>query len=231
VSLTRKDETVSRATELAQAEAERAEAENPDAEPVEPIEPDESEEAEAEETEETPAEPSSLAVIQSMEKALDAEAKRHEKAVAKALGEHWTDFAECPLCQVAGYAMPYQPGEITPEQRDSILAMMGESGNQALAEHPTEVRCPTCDGWGEMRNGSRRAEQATSACQSCMGTGHLDKSSLASNTATLTAVPTYPWDDQPAAPIVAPNVDRWGRNMGHPDFGLDPNTIVATVSG
>jgi hypothetical protein len=222
---------VSRATEIAEAEAERAEAENPDEEPVEPIEPDDDDDAEAEETEPEPSEPSSLSQVENIDKALGAEQKRHAKALAKALGDQWEHFAMCPLCQVDGYAMPYAPGEIEPEQRDAILVVMGESGNQALKEHTTEVRCPTCDGWGEMRNGSRRAEQSTSACQACMGTGHIDKSQLASNTPALAAVPTYPWDETPAAPVVAPNVDRWGRNMGHPDFGLEPNTIVASSVG
>lgn len=218
---------MSRATEIAEREAAEAEAENPDAEPVEPIEPDEIEEEEAAQEEEAPSEPSSLAVIEGMEKALASEQKRHANALAKALGEHWQDFAECPLCQVDGYAMPYQPGEISPEQRDAIMVLMGEAGNQALGEHPSEVRCPVCDGWGEMRNGSRRPEQATSACQNCMGSGHVDKSQLASNVTPLPQTQHYPWDE-PAAPIVSPNVDRWGRPMNHPDFGLDPTQIVAS---
>lgn len=222
---------MSRATEIAEAEAERAEAENPDEETVEQIQPDDDDEAEAEEAEPEHGEPSSLSQVENIDKALGAEQKRHAKALAKALGDQWEHFAMCPLCQVDGYAMPYGPGEIEPEQRDAILVVMGESGNQALKEHTTEVRCPTCDGWGEMRNGSRRAEQATSACQACMGTGHLDKSQITSTAPTLTAAPSYPWDEQPAALAVVPNADRWGRNMGHPDFGLDPNTIVSTVAG
>lgn len=219
---------MSRATEIAEAEALAAEAENPDAEPEpEPIQPDEPAEEEIEE-EETPPEPSSLAQVQAMDKALEAESKRHAKAIAKALGENFADFDLCPLCQVDGYAVPYQPGEIGPEQRDAILTVMGEAGNQALGEHPTEVRCPQCDGWGEMRNGSRRAEQATSACQRCMGTGHVDKTTIVSNVHELPAPPRYPWDEQPE-PVVAPNTDRWGRPANHPDFGLDPAGIVATV--
>lgn len=220
---------MSKATEIAEREALEAEAEHPDAEPDEPIEPDEAEqEAEAVE-EEAPPEPSSLAQIQGMEKALEAEAKRHEKAVAKALGEHFGDFRECPLCQVAGYAMQYQPGEIDPAQRDEIATVMGEASGPDYAKHPSEVRCPTCDGWGEMLNGSRRGEQMTSACQTCMGSGHVDKSQLASNVVSIAQREQYPWETQPD-PIVAPNVDRWGRPSNHPDFGLDPAGIVASVS-
>lgn len=217
---------MSRATDLAKAEADAAEAEDaetPDAEPEpEPIQPDEEEEAEEEE----PSEPSSLAQVENIDKALSAEQKRHAKALAKALGDQWEHFAMCPLCQVDGYAMPYAPGEISPEQRDAILTVMGEAGNVALKQHPDEVRCPECDGWGEMRNGSRRAEQETSACQKCMGTGHLDKSQLAPSNVREIPTPHYPWDEA-QTPVVAPNADQWGRPMNHPDFGLDPSSIVS----
>ena len=96
---------------------------NPDVEEEEQIE-GEDEEREVEIPE--PEEPSSLKVIQEMEKALEREATRHSNALSKALGEHWVDFVECPLCQVAGYAMPYGPGEVEPEQRAAIAHLLGE---------------------------------------------------------------------------------------------------------
>lgn len=219
---------MSRATELAEAEAAKAEAEdettetgdepeNPDAEPVEPIEPDEDEAHE----EESPTPPSSLKVAQDQDKALDAESKRHAKALAKILGEHWADFAMCPLCQVDGYAVAYQPGEVGPEQREAVMTVLGESGLARFRQHPTEIRCEECDGWGEMLNGSRRGEQATSACQKCMGTGHVTKP-------FENVVQPPQWQPAPQPMQVAvPDLpglalDHWGRPPGAERYGQDP---------
>lgn len=218
---------MSRATEIAKAEADEAEAENPDAEPVEPIQPAEPDEDEVEAEDEPEPEPSSLAVVENADKALDAEQKRHAKALAKIFGAQWDDFAMCPLCQVDGYAVPYGPGEVGPEQREAILTVMGEGGGPAYKDHPSEVRCPDCDGYGEMLNGSRRAEQLTSACQRCMGTGHLDRSQLVA-AAPAAPAPSYPWDEKPAEPAPQSFGDEWGRPVGHPDFGIHPAQIVAS---
>lgn len=219
---------MSRATELAAAEAEAAEIENPDAEEPEPIQPDEPDAEEEEVEEEERGEPSSLTSVQNIDRALNAEQKRHAKALEKAFGEQWAAFDQCPLCQVDGYVMQYQPGEVGPEQRAAILQVMGEGGAPDLGQHPSEVRCPVCDGWGEMLNGSRRPEQATSACQRCMGTGHLDRSQLVQE-APAPAAPVYPWSEPAAAPAQPPFGDQWGRPTGHPDYGIDPSQIVATV--
>lgn len=219
---------MSKATEIAEREAAAAEAENPDAEPVDPIEPDESEQEAEADAEEAPAEPSSLAVIQGMEKALEAEAKRHEKAVAKALGEHFGDFVECPLCQVAGYAMMYQPGEIGPDQRDEILTVMGETSGRRLKKHPDLETCDFCDGEGELETGSKRPDNLTEVCPKCAASGYVHKSTPHGNVAQFPSREPYPWENE-TQPVVAPNVDRWGRPSNHPDFGLDPAGIVATV--
>lgn len=222
---------MSRATEIAEREAAEAEAENPDAEPAEPIEPDDDEEDEAEEAEEAPSEPSSLSQVENIDKALGAERKRHAKALAKALGDQWEHFAMCPLCQVDGYAMPYGPGEIEPSQRDAIMTVMGEGGPGHVREHPTKVRCDFCDGWGKLYTGSRDAAYEYDACIKCGSSGTMDKTVAERPLQAVPAPTVYPWDETPPAPVVSPNVDRWGRNMGHPDFGLDPNSIVATVAG
>lgn len=217
---------MSRATDLAYAEAEAAEAENPDEETVEPIEPDEPDEEEQADEEEPPAEPSSLATVQEIDKALTAEQKRHAKALAKALGPQWADFEQCPLCQVDGYAMAYGAGEIGPEQRAAILAVMGDADVPDYKDHPTEGRCDTCDGWGEMTNGSRREGQGLSACPDCFGTGHKGKVVPQPNVFTLPQTAEQgAW--QPPPPPSAPNVDTWGRPMGHPDWGLDPASVVS----
>lgn len=214
---------MSAATEAAERDAALAEAET-EHEPDEAEAEELAEQERAAEVEPEPEpEPSSQAVIEGQEKALAAEQKRHANALAKALGEHWGEFELCPLCQVDGYAMAYGPGEIGPEQRQAILTVMGEAPGQNLGEHPTEVRCSVCDGYGEMLNGSRRPEQMTSACQTCMGTGHIAKPMEAQPNGHQLYTPPPPPYVPPFDPS-AVNHDKWGRDPGNLRYGQDPAT-------
>lgn len=212
---------MSRATDVAEREAAEAEAE-PETEPGE----DEAE-AEAEQEREQEAEPeaepapSSLAVIGSQEKALEAESKRHEKALSKALGDHWPEFAMCPLCQVDGYAVPYGPGEVSPEQRDAVMTVLGESGPSTKLVHQTKIRCAACDGWGKLYTGSRDESYAYDVCLVCNGSGTVEKQIVqpvqngqAQQAWTPPPTPEY------APPV--PNTDRWGRVFGQEHYGEDP---------
>jgi hypothetical protein len=218
---------MSRATEIAEreaAEAEAEEVENPDAEPVEPIEPDEEEAAEEEAK---PDEPSSLATVQAIDKALEAEQKRHRNALAKALGEQFEDFDQCPLCQVDGYAMQYQPGEVSPEQREAILTVMGDAVVLPILHDPNFKRCDACNGHGKRETGSLMEAYFYETCSTCQTTGRVavNGAQPAAQTATVTTI--YPWDEA-ATPAPTVNTDRWGRPQSHPDFGLDPVSIVST---
>ena len=195
---------------------------NPDEETGEEIDGDD---LEPEDEPQEPQEPSSLTVVEGIDKALEAESRRHRKALEKALGEQFADFDLCPLCQIDGYAMQYPLGAIGPEQRAAIMTVMGEYGDAALKEHPTEVRCEVCDGWGEMLNGSRNEAHRKSACQTCMGTGHVSKP-VATNVQPLYSPPPVPWQTQAPQPdYTQPNTDSWGRPLGHQHFGLDPASV------
>lgn len=212
---------MSTATEIAEREAAAAEAEQNDDPDEAEAEAEAEREREAEAEREREAEQSSLKVIEEQRKAEKSESTRHANVLKKITGEHWAMFAECPLCQLDGYAMPYEPGEIGPEQRAAILAVMGEAPGQGLKDHPSEIRCEVCDGFGEMVNGSRRAEQATSACQTCMGTGHVAKPvPVAANGFQAAPAPLPPY--VPPFDPTAVNHDQWGRDMANPRYGQDP---------
>jgi hypothetical protein len=210
--------------ERARAEADEAERENPDDETPEVIEPDEDEQAEEAESEPEP--PSTEAQIKAQEKALNAESKRHATALAKALGDQWADFAMCPLCQVDGYTIPYQPGEVGPEQREAVAIVLGESGTERLKKHPSKVRCPACDGWGALDTDSRKPEYKEDACLTCNGSGTVDQSMLDSQAANRER-------DSRVAPVTnlydpgTVNFDPWGRPPGHPHWGQNPAEVGA----
>jgi hypothetical protein len=212
---------VSRATEVAEREALEAEGE-PE------VEPDETEAEELAEIEreqevepEPEPEPSSLALMEAQGKALDSEQKRHANALAKALGEHWGELAECPLCQVDGYAMPYGPGEVSPEQRMAVLTVLGEGPGQGLKPHPDLEMCAYCDGWGRLTTGSKNEGALTEICPKCSNQGYVTKNTAPEVNGSQLYTPPPP----PYIPPFDPgsvNHDKWGRDPGNPRYGQDP---------
>jgi hypothetical protein len=220
---------VSSIKERAQAEADEAEAENPDEENPEPIEGDEEQEAEEQEAPQEPAgtpEPSTEAQVKAMNKAIEKESERHAKALQKALGDMWQDFTECPLCQLDGYAMPFPPGGLEPQQRDAILTIMGESEGAGLKQHPDLEMCEYCDGWGKLRTGSRTDHGATEACMKCNAMGYRlkDAPEEANGSNGSSAPPAW---SPPSTDTWTANIDSWGRPFGHPDFGQNPALVNA----
>lgn len=215
---------MSRATDVAEREAAEAEQENPE------VEPDEAEAEEAAEVEreqeaepEPEPEPSSLATVQAQEKALDQESKRHEKALAKALGEHWGEFALCPLCQVDGYAMPYGPGEVSPEQRMAVLTVLGEGPGQGLKPHPDLEMCSYCDGWGRLLTGSKNEGALTEICPRCSNQGYVLKNQPPPQQNGAPPPAWTPPAPEPFNPSMV-NFDKWGRDPSNPNYGIDPAT-------
>jgi hypothetical protein len=196
---------------------------NPDVEPDEEIE---GEDAEPEQEPEAPSEPSSLKLIEDMEKALAAEAKRHSNALGKALGEHWVDFQECPLCQIAGYAMPYSPGEVEPAQRDAIARILGEDVAPTYRKHPRYRMCAACAGMGKVDTGSLNPGFDLVPCDDCSGNGYVDSTVHQLTPQAQYVPPAQPWEASPQPPAYpGPNVDQWGRQPGHPHWGLEPASV------
>src|SRR6266571_626453 len=114
---------MSRATELAKAEAEDEEAEEAET-PAPPAE-----------------EPVSEKSLRERNKKLEAEDQRHEKRLHEIYGSTWGDRAMCPLCLQEGFIVPYEPGTFDPQHRELVEAAMGQLEPPAYLEHPTEGRC------------------------------------------------------------------------------------------
>lgn len=110
---------------------------------------DEGAEPEAEPAE--PEEQSSLALVQ----ALDREATRHEKALAKALGVPIEALHSCPTCEGVGY---------TPEP----IEAQGDPPQDRYLE-----RCERCDGHGTVRTGARPTALFEVPCPGCTGQGYV----------------------------------------------------------
>ena len=150
---------MSNVKELADREAERAEAETPDeAEtPAEEAAPDE----EAESVEGTPepdAEPAPEVNSDAQAKAIVSELGRHERAWAKLNGVEPDGLNVCPTCEGVGFTMEPQP---------------------TIKEAEYAERCMTCNGYGEVLSGSLRQGSKTVKCLACAGLGYIDTRSAA----------------------------------------------------
>lgn len=129
-------------------------------------------------------EPSSLALVQ----ALDREATRHEKALAKALGVPIEALHPCPTCEGVGY---------TPEP----IEAQGDPPQDRYLE-----RCERCDGHGTVRTGARPTALFEVPCPGCTGQGYVQLPEQPEAGAELgNGAPAYA---PPAAPVAVAPGDR-----------------------
>lgn len=86
-------------------------------------------------------------------RAFERENTRHEKALAKLIGDDWQAFGPCEHCGGVGFT----PGglDYAPE----------------LAAMPGVIECPGCKGYGRLTTPSRVPGQETQVCVDCAGMG------------------------------------------------------------
>lgn len=224
--------------ERANAEADAAEAENPDAEPVEPIA---AEDAPPETETEASPEPSSLAVVEELDKKLRSEATRHENALAKLHPEDWDQYTMCPLCIADGFLQPVAPGEMPDQLWEAITVLAGRQDTGELANAPFAEICDVCKGKTVVRTHAVAGDQTQVPCRACAGFGWLDigpynaanlnppnKKQVPLAPAPVAGVnpypnaPTEPFPDSTIefTPFVGGVSDPYGRPAGHPRWGM-----------
>ena len=152
--------------DMAEAEAQRAEAENPDlpdgtdtenAEEGEAAPDDEgaADEGEADEQEQNEYPPGELSAASLAD--WEKEADRHGKALLRLLERHGPFFSACPQCAGAG-------------------AIFGEADPLGhLVMSPNEAECPDCNGMGYLRHPSRHEDITIrrTSCLRCAGQGWI----------------------------------------------------------
>lgn len=216
---------MSAATELANAEADAVEAElGPDEE----LEPDGEQEAEPEPEPEPESEASIQAKLKRISDQVDREDNRHEKRYAEILGDDFGMYAPCPLCQLAGYAFTYPPGTMPDEQRAAVALVLGETAGTEYQQAPWAETCLTCAGNGVVLSGAATEHGRLIPCRDCNGSGWREK-------LAPPPTPIFQAVAQPPAPqpFVGPDPslpgDKWGRQQGHPHYGIDPNLVYPTA--
>lgn len=214
--------------ELADDEAARVEAEQPEEPEQGEDEPEQDEEQPEPEPEEDPG--SELAA-QLHDKALTREHTRHENALAKLYGDAWVGYTMCPLCIGEGFMLPYNAGEVVQEQWEAIMALSGRAPADDFIQDSEFERCDHCDGHGQTITGAALDATPIKMCGRCNGLGYRQKAPQ---------LPTiiYP---APAAAPAPPNPltdftpglgapDQWQRRPGHPHYGIAPDMVGIGVA-
>jgi hypothetical protein len=126
------------------------------------------------------------------------------------MGADFDGLHECATCsgQIPGFTFE----EVSPLDQFEV--------------DPTKDTCPMCKGYGSLRSGSK-TDNALVMCMRCTGNGYVNKEvpqppqwnpGSSSNT-------YVPEGYLPASSDQMPTRDLWGRQLGHPHFGMDPSSI------
>lgn len=216
---------MSAATDLANEEADRVEAELGPDEELEPEgEPEPEEEPEAEAAPEV--EPSSPAAVEQSFKELAASEKSHRTRVARIMGQDFGDVELCPLCATftAGFVLPYAALTADESLKTAVRRLNGDAPQAELQAAKNAQRCPDCDGWGDVLTGAQIERGRIIPCLKCNGTGHVAKLYVPEQ--PVAPAEPYPGAaDPPVNPPPGGNPDGYGRPAGHRHWGVDPATL------
>lgn len=199
-------------------------------EPDQPSEDDEEGEAEQAETPSEPepepvaidAQPSSQAEMERIGKQLDNEAKRHEKAVARIMGEDFVSMIPSPLDYTPGYLWNPAIVPVPENVKAMVLGLFGMQADAELRDDPDKRTCEVCDGLGMLKTGSRAPSQDALPCSHCQGKGWVQ---IIKPPAAVAPLP--PPQQGGTVGGVPPLTDQWGRPLGHPHFNLAPSSVGA----
>jgi hypothetical protein len=126
------------------------------------------------------------------EKALERELGWHAKAIAKALGDGFSDMEPCSACGTMGFT----PVDLDPDPE--VLH------DEAL------TACNGCNGYGEVITGSRNPQHFTTTCTKCQGSGYRPVADieLEQHAGQIsTAPPSLP--QIPPQPVYNPQTNTW----------------------
>lgn len=230
---------MSKATEIADAEAREAEAEFPDQEPGqepagepetvddEPVQvPTQEPQEPGQEPSQGPEPPRSPEAIEERAKSWERERDRHMRELNKRDDYRYAISDVCPICEGHGLVTRPQNENEAAMMRAAILSLVGDKTDEELRPHPRFHRCETCDGEGRVYTGSKVPNQAALNCPDCDGQGHTGGGTQRPPLQIFTP-------EQPTTPGIPPDEqtrignDAWGRPPGHPHYGTLPALVGA----
>ena len=235
---------MSEVTELAEAEAARAEAEPP-AEPPENAEEENAAEAEEaselDEVDDLPVEPTDeqLAAqqvgmgekeLEKMHKRVATASATYAKKITEILGEEAQLLELCPRCVAGGFpgfVFPPVMAPVDAETKAAVLLSIGEEAPNVSEPDPYSRRCDACKGWGRVLSGSRLNQEKTLRCIPCNGRGWVAVGDERRVAQQAVAAPVESnGSSEPAEQ--PPDADPWGRGPNDPDYGRLPQFVGAS---
>lgn len=168
--------------------------------------------------------PRSQKEIDTLTKKLEAEAERHAKRVAEIMGDDFALLVPSPVDWTPGFI--FNVPEMHPDETAlaTLDAILGRGASAELLPAEDAEACPKCNALGEVLTGSRKDGQKTKPCAACSGTGWRTK--------------LQPVSPPPAPPATTTNgttsgyninqvpiPDAWGRQQGHPHYGIPPAQV------
>jgi hypothetical protein len=194
---------MSTVTELAKAEAERAESEpDEETEPLEEPEPETEPEPDAEPDQSAP-EPLTPEQVEKRYKAAGKVAERYAASLAKALGpELMAQMVPSPLDALPGFVQVDFNGQPDPEVKAQTLAFLQFEPPPDYQQNQAMQTCRRCHGYGDLLTGSKRKGNELTQCPDCGGLGYTDPQGMRVGAAPLQLAPAVP--QAPATPNGSP---------------------------
>jgi Zn-finger nucleic acid-binding protein len=175
---------MSRVTELVEEEAVRAEVEAPD--------DDDDDETDDEELDDDPDEAPEVESVAPFDpKALERELARHERAMAKVLGDGFGAMESCGACGSMGFV----PLDFVPAPE--------------LRTDPNCVLCGDCAGLGSRLTGSLAPGYEVIACTACQGAGWRDRGQIDALRAAQAYQQPQPVQVVPPQPTYNQSTNQW----------------------
>lgn len=209
--------------------SERANAEADEVEAAEANEPD-PEDDESEQAEEEEAEPAAVvdeAAIRKAERAISDQKAR----LAKILGDEMVAH-DCPLCSALGYLpeLPPPGAQLEVVQTEDGVAFNITAGGvpPELLDARDKVACDWCEGFGQVRSGSKNPNAAIVGCTKCAGNGWMTVPADVQQNHYVPPPAGQVGNGSQGQPMQVPD-DAWARPYGHPHYGMPPNMVGVDV--
>lgn len=170
--------------------------------------------------------PRSQQEIEALNAKLNREAEAHAKRVEKIMGDDFQLLVPNPTDWTPGFIFNVPEMHPTPEAVAELHAILGHAPQIELREAEDAEGCDKCNAIGDVLTGSRKPGQETKPCVGCGGTGWKTK-------VQMPAPPQQPTvyanggTANPSVPNQFQVADRWGRQYGHPHYGLEPALVGA----
>jgi hypothetical protein len=209
----------------------------PEAEVVEPDEPETGDVTEPDEPTEPPEpepdEPEALAAVEpepeqvvdeATFKKVDQAGTTYRNRVAALLGDAILGFSPCPLCAdgIMGHIPPLEDAQPSSELQARLLDVLRTPVEPHYLSAPNGRKCETCDGWGVVLTGSRKAGRERAECPICKGNGFVSHGVLAAPQ-NGDAPPLALVSPEDESPLVVGDADIWGSPKVLPDGQENPN--------